>query len=266
MSSVDPSSRRSALPSLSVVLPCRNEAGNVEHVVTEALRVATPLAARLEVLVVDDASSDGTGRLIEDMARRDGRVRLLRRDRSFGYGAALRAGLLAARGRWVFYTDGDGQFPLGQLPSFLRHLDEADVVVGFRRQRRDRPARRWLGRGWTLLANGALGLGLRDVNCAFKVFPRTLFERVRLRCDGAAVDAELMAAVQALGLRVAQVPVEHRPRRWGRSSGGRPKVAMRAAGELFSLVVAPPEPLAVVRPPSSGAQGQTRLRPPRLAS
>ncbi len=256
----------STLSSLSVVLPCRNEAGNVEHVVAEALRVAAPLAARLEVLVVDDASSDGTGRLVQGLARRDGRVRLLRRGRSVGYGAALRAGLLAARGRWVFYTDGDGQFPLGQLPAFLRHLDVADVVVGFRRQRRDRPARRWLGRGWTLLANGALGLGLRDVNCAFKVFPRALFERVRLRCDGAGVDAELMAAVRALGLRVAQVPVEHRPRRWGRSSGGRPTVAVRAAGELLSLAVAPPEPQVAERPSPGYAQAQTRLRPPRLAS
>ncbi len=224
------------------MLPCRNEEANVAAVVGEALEAGHRSARWLEVLVVDDASTDGTAACVTRLARSDERVRLVARRVSRGYGAALRTGLLRARGDWVFYTDGDGQFPLGQLPGFLERLAEADVVAGYRRVRRDAPGRRWLGRGWTWLANGMLGLSLRDVNCAFKVFPRLLFERVALRCDGAAIDAELMAAVRQLGLQVVQVPVEHRARRAGNPSGGRPSVALQAVRELWSLTMCPPGP------------------------
>ncbi len=256
------------LSSLSIVLPCRNEAPNVSVVLREALSVAERVANRFEVVVVDDASTDATAERVARWAAADERVRLVRRRRSRGYGAALRTGLLAARGEWVFYTDGDGQFPMEQLPRFLASLADAEVVVGYRRSRHDAPGRRWLGRGWTLLVNATLGLALRDVNCAFKVFPRELFERVALRCDGAGIDAELMAAVYRFGWQVAQVPVEHRPRRAGRASGGRPDVAVRAVGELLALMARWPVLCSVGASglgAGDGNQPATRLRPDRFA-
>ncbi len=228
-------SRREERPALSVVLPCFNEEANVEQAVREAAEAARRVAAAFEIVVVDDGSRDGTVERVRALQSRMPEVVLVRHGRNRGYGAALRSGFRAARYPWVFYTDGDAQFDARQLASVAGLIGGGRVVAGYRCPRNDGSARTLLGRGWTWVANRSLGLSVRDVNCAFKVFPKALLDAVPMRSRGAAIDAELLAEAARRGLRIEEVPVAHRPRRAGRSTGARPGVVLRALWELLWL-------------------------------
>lgn len=225
------------LGELSIVLPCHDEAENVETVVRAACQAASAVASRWEVVVVDDGSADGTADRVRALASAQASIRLVRHTHNQGYGAALKSGFREARYDHVFYTDGDGQFDLGQLASFLGApgRQPGTVLAGYRHPRRDSLLRSLNGRSWTALANATLGLGVRDVNCAFKLFPRELLAATPLSSRGAAIDAEILAEARWRGYPIAEAPVEHRPRRHGRQSGARPAVIARALFELWEL-------------------------------
>lgn len=218
--------------SVSIVLPARNEAGNIAACVAGAFSVLDALGLHGEVIVVDDGSSDGTA---EAAASTDLRVRVVRKGPPHGYGAALRAGFGVANGSLVFFTDADLQFDIGELGRLLALAGEDVVVAGFRAPRRDPARRRALGWAWSRFAGVVLGLRVRDLNCAFKLFPRALVTDPPLESDGAFVNAELLARASARGFTVREVPVSHHPRRSGEASGARPDVALRAVCDLLRL-------------------------------
>jgi glycosyltransferase involved in cell wall biosynthesis len=224
------------LPSLSIVLPCHDEAANVEGTVRDAVRVGRRVARCLEVIVVDDGSRDDTAAVAAGLGEELHEVRVVRNALNRGYGGALRRGFAEARMAWIFYTDGDGQLDLEPLPQLIAQLDSSDVATGFRSPRRDPLIRVWNGRAWTALTNVLLGTSVRDVNCAFKVFPRALLDEMELVSDGAAISAELLAKAARLGYRTGEVPVRHRPRVSGRQSGNDPRVIARAFLELAHLL------------------------------
>tara|TARA_B100001750_G_scaffold178057_1_gene146348 strand:- start:5135 stop:5884 length:750 start_codon:yes stop_codon:yes gene_type:complete len=228
--------RPPALGELSIVLPCHDEAENVESVVRAACAAGAAVAGRWEVVVVDDGSRDGTGDRVRGLMDADDTIRLVTHPQNQGYGAALRSGFRNARYAQVFYTDGDGQFDLAQLERFVGAGRGANTVLaGYRHPRRDSLLRSLNGRSWSALANVTLGLGVRDVNCAFKLFPRELLAATPLSSRGAAIDAEILAEARRLGYPIAEAPVVHRPREHGRQSGARPAVIARALVELIRL-------------------------------
>ncbi|MFW6050839.1 MAG: glycosyltransferase family 2 protein [Myxococcota bacterium] len=233
------------LPSLSIVLPCRNEAPSVQRVARDAVRVGRTVARRLEVLVVDDGSRDDTGELVEAVARELPEVRALRNGESRGYGGALCRGFAEARMAWVFYTDGDGQFDVAQLPALVGLLGHCDLATGFRSPRCDPPWRVLNGRAWSALTRVLLGIPVRDVNCAFKLFPRALVQPEAPSSRGALISAELLARAHRRGYRIGEAPVTHRPRLAGRPSGNHPAVIARAFVELARLLRAQGAPRAM---------------------
>ena len=194
--------------------------------------LAPQLAASFEVVIVDDGSRDGSGEAVERARGGDPRVRLVSHAANRGYGAALRTGLGAARGRLVFFSDADLQFDLAELRELLDHADEFDVVAGYRAPRRDPWPRRFLAFGWGSLVRIVFGLRVRDIDCAFKLFRREVLDGIDLRSVGAFVNTEILLRAQLAGFRIHQVPVSHRPRRHGRQSGARPRVIWRALHEL----------------------------------
>jgi glycosyltransferase involved in cell wall biosynthesis len=223
------------LDGLSIVLPCHDEADNVAAVVESALAVGALVAGRVEVIVVDDGSDDATGERAARLVAADERVRLVVHPRNLGYGAALRSGIGAARMPWVFLTDADGQFDLRDLVPALVERGGADVLWGYRLERSDNRLRRLNAAGWNRLVHALLGLPVRDVDCAFKLIPREALVAAAPRCDGAGISAELLAAGLAARLTVREVGVHHRPRAAGSASGARPRVVIRALGELLAL-------------------------------
>lgn len=223
------------LPELSACVPAHDEEANLEAAAGDLLAELPRVAARWELILVDDGSRDRTGALADELARRHPEVRVVHHARNRGYGAAVRSGLAAARYAYVFLTDGDRQFDPGEIPRLVAALDGADVAVGYRARRADPLGRRLSGRAWNLLVRVLFGLPVRDVNCAFKLFRRSALDGVALRAEGAAVSVELLAALRRRGHRIVELPVGHRPRRAGTPSGGSPRVALRALVELWRL-------------------------------
>lgn len=235
--------------SLTIFFPCRNEEANVERTTREALAIARSLTDDFEIIIVDDGSRDRTGAIADRLARELPGVRAIHHAANRGYGGALQSGYRAATKDWVFYTDGDGQFDLSELPVLLPLLKSHDAVSAYRRRRAEGIVRRFNAAAWTALVNALFGLRLRDIDCAFKIFPRALFDHITMESTGALIDAEVLARAHRLGLRIAQCPVSHRPRRAGVQSGASLKVIARAFRELFALRrrivsegIAPPVP------------------------
>ncbi|MEP0841591.1 MAG: glycosyltransferase family 2 protein [Phycisphaerae bacterium] len=221
--------------SLSVVLPCYNEEGNVERTTLAALEAVRALTDDFEIIIVNDGSRDRTGEIAERLAAGHPNVRVVHNRPNQGYGAALRAGFAAASREWVFYTDGDGQFDCREIDKLLERLDRYDIVSAYRIDRRDGPLRRFNGWVWSWLCNLLLGLRLKDIDCAFKIYPRRLFDEIELRSRGALIDAEVLGKAARRGYRIGQVGVHHYPRLAGRQTGANPKVVARAFAELVKL-------------------------------
>jgi len=219
-------------PELSILYPVFDEAANVATLLDETRRWAPRVARSFEVIVVDDGSRDGSAEAVERARAGDPRIRVVRHERNRGYGAALRTGLRAARGRLIFFTDADLQFDLSELEGLLAHAESFDVVAGYRAPRRDPWPRRVLAFGWGTIVRAVFGLRVRDIDCAFKVFRREVIDAIPIASIGAFVNTEILLRAEQAGFHIHQVPVTHHPRRHGRQSGARPRVIGRALLEL----------------------------------
>ena len=227
----------SPVRALSIFLPAHNESDNLERTVKSAITALEHLEIpAVEVIVVDDGSTDGTGDIADALAASDARIRAVHHPTNRGYGAALKSGFAEARRDWVFYTDSDGQFDVGDIHLLLTYAGDYDAVVGYRTRRSDHAIRKLNQALWSRLVRRVLGIDSRDVDCAFKLIRRTSLERIGpLVSDGAVISAELLVKLERSGARVKQVGVPHYPRVAGKPSGGDLRVIARAFRELFRL-------------------------------
>jgi glycosyltransferase involved in cell wall biosynthesis len=221
--------------SLSLFFPCYNEEANVERVTLAALEAGRHVADDFEVIIVNDGSRDRTGEIADRLAAEHPRVRVVHNNPNLGYGGALQRGFLEANQDWVFYTDGDGQFDFNEIDKLLPLLETHDIVSCYRMNRQDPVMRKLNAWAWGRLVNLLFRFHLRDVDCAFKIYPRSLFDRIAMRSTGALIDTEILAKAHYLGYRIAQVGVHHYPRTAGAQTGANLKVITRAFKELFKL-------------------------------
>jgi len=223
------------LSSLSIVFPAHNEVDNLEPLVAEASHVAPRLANRHEIIVVDDGSTDGTGELADELSHDYSGVRVVRNWPNRGYGGALKAGFAAATGEWVFFTDGDRQFRLDELPDFVAASRHADLVIGYRIRRSDPPHRllnAWL---YKRFIRALFGLKVRDIDCAYKLIRRSVLNVASLESEGALISAELLIKATRMGCRIVELGVHHYPRTAGCQSGASLKVILRMFREVRAL-------------------------------
>jgi len=218
------------LEGISVVLPALNEWGNVRRAVEGARAAATRLAGHVEVIVVDDGSSDGTA-----MEAREAGARVIAHGRNRGYGAALRSGFAAASQPWIFQMDCDNQFDPEELAKLVPLTDYAQIIIGLRARRADEWRRVWAGRAWNRLCRLAFGFIVHDIDCGFKLLDRVAISGLALGSDGACISVELCVAARQAGLRIAEVAVEHLPRVTGSATGLRFRVVARGLFELYGL-------------------------------
>jgi glycosyltransferase involved in cell wall biosynthesis len=227
-----------SVEALSFFFPAYNEELDVEDVVREGLTVLPRFSGDLEVIVIDDGSTDTTGAIADRLAAEDPRVRVVHHRPNRGYGGAIRSGLSAATKPYVFFTDGDRQFRLEDLERLIPLLKGADAVVGFRIKRADPAKRRFIAWVYNRLIRILFGAPFRDVDCAFKLFRRDVFERVplsRVRSNGAFFSPELLLVLRAGGVRIAQVGVRHFARARGEEKGATLRVVVRAMRDLLLL-------------------------------
>jgi glycosyltransferase involved in cell wall biosynthesis len=220
------------LPGLTIVLPCRDEGANIGAMVEDAWTAGQRVARQVEVVVVDDGSSDDTLAIARAAAEGSPAVKVVVHPVNRGYGAAVRSGFEAASMPWVFLTDADRQFDLGQIDHFVPFTASHDAIVGHRVHRADPLFRRAAARAWNLLVGNLFSLPVRDVDCAFKLIRRDLLESIELTADGAMVSTELMVRLIQAGARIEELDVLHKRRTAGRQSGLSPRVVARAFHEL----------------------------------
>jgi glycosyltransferase involved in cell wall biosynthesis len=203
---------------LSIVIPVYNEAESLEALHQELSEVAAAQDYELDVVFVDDGSTDGSWEIIRRLASADPRVSAIRFRRNFGKAAALSAGFAQARGELVMTLDADLQDDPHEIPKFLAEMEkDLDVVSGWKKVRHD-PADKVLpSRVFNRLVSWMTGVKLHDHNCGMKCYRREVLDEVRLY-------GELHRFVPVLaasrGFRVGEVVIEHRPRRHGRSKYG----------------------------------------------
>jgi len=220
---------------LSIVLPAFNEEENVESAIAEATAAAERLVVAHEIVVVDDGSVDATAARVRELAARDARVRLVSHEGNRGYGEALRSGFLASTLDFVFFTDADLQFDMGELALLLPYAGTVDVVAGYRINRQDTLVRRVNGHAWNLLVRVLFYVPVRDIDCAFKLFDRRVLEDVDIESVGAMVNTELMVKLGRRGASVVEVGVHHRPRLAGEARGASLRVILTAFREIARM-------------------------------
>lgn len=223
---------------LTVALPAFNEEAVIAETVDSCVATLSDLCPNFEVIVVDDGSRDRTGAIGEALACDDASVRCVHNQPNRGYGGALRAGFDHAEGEWLFFMDSDGQFDIRDIARFLRVACDAPgaAILGYRARRSDRFMRKVNAWGWKRCTRMIIGLrGVRDVDCAFKLFPISAIRACELRSTGAAVSAEFLLKFQRMGVELVQFPVTHLPRTKGSPTGAKPQVIIRAFQELVAL-------------------------------
>lgn len=220
---------------LSVVMPAHNEEDNIGVVVAQALEILPTIVDDFEIVIVNDGSKDGTGRLIDDLAERHPEVRALHHPKNRGYGAALTTGFQNAQGRYVMFMDSDRQFDVADLALLSPFVGKFDIVAGFRMERNDPFHRRIFAETFNLTVRTLFGVHVRDIDCAFKVFDGDMLRSIELTAPGALLNAEILAKARRQGASLEQVGVHHYARVAGKQTGGSFKVVRRAMKETVLL-------------------------------
>ena len=208
-----------ARPGLSVFFPAYNDAPSLPALLEKTFSVLSQVSDDFEVIVVNDGSRDATAEVLAELQRSYGRrLRVITHETNRGYGGALRSGFAAATKELVFYTDGDGQYDVGELPKLLEKL-AADVglVNGYKLERHDPWHRVLIGAVYNRLARFLFRVRIRDIDCDFRLIRRPLLEEIRLASTSGTICVELVRKLELSPYRVVEVPVRHYPRLHGRS-------------------------------------------------
>ncbi len=221
--------------SISVVLPAFNEEAALPRTV-EGFAAALPdFVADWEIVVADDGSTDGTPNACAELSRRFGaRVRAVRLPRNEGYGAALQAGIGAARGSWILLCDADGQFDPRDVAKLLPHAASSPIVIGFRASRAEGRGRQFSSGVFNAMARILFGFRVRDIDCAFKLIDAGMLKSVPLTCRRYLVNTEILHAFVRSGFQPVEAAVTHRARAGGASKIGFADVP-RSLIEMFKL-------------------------------
>lgn len=224
--------------SITAFFPAYNDGGTIASMVISALLTLRELTDDYEVIVVNDGSADYTPQILEELARVYDNVRVIHHERNKGYGGALRTGFANATKDLIFYTDGDAQYDARELKLLYPALVEGvDMVNGYKISRSDPWYRMVIGRIYHWIAKLSFGLKLRDVDCDFRLMRREIFDKVQLESNSGVICVEMMKKIQDAGLVIAEVPVHHYHRVYGRSQFFNFRRTFRVGIDLLRLWV-----------------------------
>jgi glycosyltransferase involved in cell wall biosynthesis len=228
---------------LSIFFPMWNEEEYLERAVNAATEISEELMAAgtisdYEVVIVDDASTDTTPQLADQISAANRRVNVVHHPVNRKLGGSMKSGFQASTGDVVLYTDADLPFDMRELHKALRlmHQYEADVVAAYRFDRTGEGYVRVIySFFYNLLVRVLFGCRFRDVNFAFKLVRRRVLDQVTLRSEGSFIDAELMVSAKKMGMEVVQFGVDYFPRTRGVSTLSSPAVILKILKEAFAL-------------------------------
>ena len=206
-------------PSLSVFFPAYNDALSLPGLVRKTFATLERYVADYEVIVVNDGSRDATGEVLEQLCREFSPwLRVVTHAHNRGYGGALRSGFAAAQKEFVFYTDGDGQYDVAELPRLLALVGPATGLVnGYKLERHDPRHRVWIGAIYNFCARLLFRIRIRDIDCDYRLIRRALLDKIRLTSTSGTICVELVRKLELSGCQVVEIGVHHYPRLHGRS-------------------------------------------------
>src|SRR3989304_7579895 len=221
---------------LSFFSPAYNEETNKKNPVLKAKKVLLQVADVWEIIIIDDGSSDKTGQIADKLSKDDARIKVVHHKPKRGYGGALKSGFDSAKYEWVAFTDADGQFDFGEIEKFIANKDEADLILGYRKNRADSLARKIFTFGWSALAAALLGLRVKDYSCGFKMIKKSAYRKLLpLVGEEKVTQIEMLVKAKKKGLRFAEVGVTHYPRTSGKQTGASLKFVATSVIDLVKL-------------------------------
>ena len=206
------------LTSLSFVFPMYNEIENIEACVAGALQIGKKLGIDFEIVVVDDASTDGCGDLADQLALVYPELRVIHQPVNRKLGGTLRTGFSEARKDYILYMDSDLPLDFDDVAAAIPQIDDADILIGYRLTRDEPIKRKILSRGYNLLIRTLFGLKVQDVNFSFKLFKREILTNVQLQSEGSFIDAELLIEAHKQGRVIKEIGLDYHPRVAGEST------------------------------------------------
>ncbi|MCX6630130.1 MAG: glycosyltransferase family 2 protein [Candidatus Solibacter sp.] len=231
--------RPEGFASLSVFFPAYNDAPSLPRLLATAFAVLAAHVVDYEVIVVNDGSHDDTAAVLAQLCGQYGpRLRVVTHQQNRGYGGALRSGFAAATKEFVFYTDGDSQYDVGELPRLLELVGpDTGLVNGYKLERHDPAHRVWIGKAYNFCARLLFRIRIRDIDCDYRLIRRALLERIHLTSTSGTICVELVRKLEMTGCGVVETGVRHYPRLYGKSQFFRLRSLATTLYELVRLWV-----------------------------
>ena len=227
----------SKFASLSVFFPAYNDAPSLPALIHKTFAVLERHVHDYEVIVVNDGSQDNTGEVLEELRREFApHMRVVTHPRNRGYGGALRTGFESASREFVFYTDGDSQYDVEELPRLLELVTPATGLVnGYKLERHDPAHRVWIGTIYNLCARLMFRIRIRDIDCDYRLIRRTVLESIHLTSTSGTICVELVRKLELSGCEVKEIGVHHYPRLYGSSQFFRVRSLATTFSQLLRL-------------------------------
>jgi glycosyltransferase involved in cell wall biosynthesis len=238
-------------PRVSLFFPVYRDEATVGRVAEKAIRVLTELASEYEVIIVDDGSPDNAGRIADEIAAANARVRVVHHPRNLGYGQALRTGFQAARFEWICFTDGDDEYEVDDLRKLLRLQDHYDLIITFRYAKTYSSWRTFVSYVYNQVLRGLFDTRYRDVSCGLKLIRKSVVEELDLVSTSPFIGAEVAIKTMLKGFRVGEVGIQTFPREFGKGSSTSPRniwATIRDMVRVHSTVFSPHYDRPVNRP------------------
>lgn len=221
---------------ISVFFPCYNDAGSIGILVEDADNTLRTFTNNYEIIVVDDGSRDESRSLLLRLAKKNKRLRLIFHKKNLGYGGALKSGFINSKKKYVFYTDGDGQYDVKEITKLVGEMrDGVDVIQGYKLKRYDPWYRIVIGRLYHYFSKILFNLKVRDVDCDFRLIKKSALAAITLEYNSGVICVELVKKLQDKGFKFKEVGVNHYPRLHGHSQFFNYRRILKTIFELVEL-------------------------------
>src|SRR3990167_1846117 len=223
------------LSSLSIYFPAYYDENTIEPLTLKNLDIARRLTDDFEIIIVNDNSPDRTGEIADKLAAQYSEVRVVHHRKNMGVGQAMITGYQEAKKDWVFYTDGDAQYDVRELPLLAEHAKDFDVIIGYRLKRAEGWRRLITSKCFHFLVFLLFGIHHRDIDCSFKLLHRRFLDKITFHTNSSLVDAEILIGAKRLKFPIKEIGVHHYVRQFGSSHCFRVKLIVSMLLDMVKL-------------------------------
>lgn len=221
---------------ISIFFPCFNDRSTIGKIVKDAIFTIKKFTKKYEIIVVDDGSTDGSQKFLQKLSKGVRNLRVIFHKRNLGYGGALRTGFRTAKYELIFYTDGDGQYDVKDLPLLLSIITkDIDFINGIKMSRNDPIYRIVIGNIYSFFTRWLFWIPIFDIDCDFRLIRKSIIEKLDLKSNSGAICIELVKKAQRAGAKFRQISIPHLERSFGTSQFFRADRIAKTLSEVLIL-------------------------------